>query len=143
MIRGRAKVLVLAAAAAGVMSTVLSGTVAHGDTQRLQRDGCRDIGNGTLCVEVVGAAGTAGKVGIGYWKHAGRQVEVRIGWKVDEPNAPVHWNQHPQHELVSAGGQVGTYTSHTYLNRNCVVAVMRAYGGEGDVLFESTPDCPS
>ncbi|MGW7514082.1 hypothetical protein ACWGJ2_00595 [Streptomyces sp. NPDC054796] len=92
---------------------------------------CTDIGNGTLCIDITGTAGSNGAIGVGYWKHAGGAVEVRVGWRNTGGGG---YNMDGTHHYLGAGGTTGTRVWNTYLAKECVYPVLEVFGGQSQVI---------
>ncbi|MFT7840439.1 hypothetical protein Q5530_30220 [Saccharothrix sp. BKS2] len=86
---------------------------------------------GTLCMDVKGAIGTQGVVGIGYWHANGVQKAVDLGITyVGNPNPPLVVYR----GVVGAGGNTGTHTRSSHIGSGCVAyPVMWFSSGSGMV----------
>lgn len=117
----------LAAASAAVLASTLTAGAAHADERSEQAylQECTDIGNGTLCIDITGTVGTQGRIGVGYWKHAGDPVDVRVGWQNTTGGRP---NMFSPHYYLQAGWSTPTRVSNTYLGAGCVFPVLEVTG---------------
>ncbi|MFD5799776.1 hypothetical protein [Streptomyces sp. NPDC127020] len=131
---------VLATVAAAVCLAALP-TAAHADppeSAQAYTQKCKNIGNGTLCIDITGSVGQNGVIGVGYWKHGGGAVEVRLGWQNDKGGPR---NMFPGHHYLQAGQNTGTKTSHTYLGAGCVTPILEVYGSPGGQLIYGDAAC--
>ncbi|ANB04258.1 hypothetical protein SAM40697_0295 [Streptomyces ambofaciens] len=116
---------------AAAVCLVAVPTAAHADTHvsaQAYTQKCKDIGNGTLCIDITGSVGHNGVIGVGYWKHAGDGVEVRLGWHNDQGGGN---NMSSQHHYLQSGWTTGTETWSTYLGKGCVRPILQVFGSTG------------
>ncbi|WP_461020053.1 hypothetical protein [Streptomyces daliensis] len=119
----------LATLGASVLIATMPAMSARADDQSAQAyvQECTNIGNGTLCIDINGSVGTNGVIGVGYWKHAGSPVEVRLGWQNTTGGGA---NMFSPHYYVEAGGGTPTRVSHTYLAAGCVFPILEVNGSQ-------------
>ncbi|MYR60681.1 hypothetical protein GTY54_32105 [Streptomyces sp. SID625] len=121
LIAGAAALTVLTTTTAAGAATTAAPRSPQGYVQR-----CTDLGNGDLCIDVTGSVGQTGRIGVGYWKHAGDVVHVRLGWQNTTGGGPN--SSQTVHGPLFAGDNTGTDVWTTYLAAGCVYPLIDVIG---------------
>lgn len=96
---------------------------------------CTDIGNGTLCVDANGVAGSTGYIGVSYTKREGAPVRVYLAWQSFSDN-PTRAPISPGFD-VAAGQSTGTHVWTTYLGPGTVAPILYT-AGSATPIYGST-----
>lgn len=117
--------------AAGLQAGTMTTAEAYDQT-------CTDIGNGTLCIDANGVAGSHGYIGVAYIKREGAPVRVYLAWQSysNDPGGPTRAPISPGFD-VAAGQSTGSQVWPTYLGEGTVAPILYT-AGSGTPIYGDT-----